>query len=354
MQRFSLWLLIGLTACSQPENELEKLEENVLKPKYVTDPVPHDSDDPAIWYNDNDPSKSLILGTDKMETEGGLYTFSLTGEMDPVRKAYPLDRPNNVDIAYGFLFGKDTIDIAVCSERGKGMIRVFELPWLKAIDNGGIPVFNDDSVNNKVMGVALYKRPADHEFFAIVSRKEGAGQENYLHQYLLSTDSNSNSVKGTLVRQFGQFSGTKEIEAVAVDNESGYVYYSDERFGIRKYYADPEKGNEELAVFGKDGFSDDREGISIYKNDDGTGYILVSDQGANAFRVFPREGTTNNPHNHPLLRIIPVNAISSDGSEVMARSFGEEFPNGLFVAMSDNKTFEIYNWTDFQQAIDDK
>ena len=57
---------------------------------------------------------------------------------------------------------------------------------------------------------------------------------------------------------------------------------------MRKYYADPEKGNEELAFFAQEGFSDDHEGISIYKLDDSTGYILVSDQGANLFHVFPR------------------------------------------------------------------
>ena len=59
----------------------------------------------------------------------------------------------------------------------------------------------------------------------------------------------------------------KEIEAIAVDNELGYVYYSDEQAGVRKYYADPEMGNEQLASFTKR-CKRDHEGIAIYKKDE--------------------------------------------------------------------------------------
>ncbi len=67
-------------------------------------------------------------------------------------------------------------------------------------------------------------------------------------------------VSAKLIRKFGRFSGKKEIESIAVDNELGYVYYSDEQFGIRKYYADPEKGDNEVAVFGQGDYKEDNEG----------------------------------------------------------------------------------------------
>src|SRR5690606_28738999 len=120
--------------CSQRSGQNE-----LIKPKYITDPVRYDSDDPAIWINRRDPSQSLILGTDKQEKDGGLYAFSLKGKMDSLRMVRGLDRPNNVDVAYDFPYQGDTVDIAVCTERGTGSIRVFSLPSLKAIDNGGIP-----------------------------------------------------------------------------------------------------------------------------------------------------------------------------------------------------------------------
>ena len=154
-----------------------------------------------------------------------------------------------------------------------------------------------------------------------------------------------------LVRKFGQYSGIKEIEAIAVDAELGYIYYSDEGVGVRKYYAEPEMGNEELALFATTGFTDDHEGISIYKLDDSTGYILVSDQQAALFHVFPREGTAGNPHQHTLITKIPVSTVESDGSEVTSTALGPDFPKGLFVAMSDDKTFQIYRWEDLAGDI---
>ena len=42
------------------------------------------------------------------------------------------------------------------------------------------------------------------------------------------------------MRRFGTFSGLGEIEAVAVDDALGYVYYADEGTGIHKWHADPD------------------------------------------------------------------------------------------------------------------
>jgi 3-phytase len=129
------------------------------------------------------------------------------------------------------------------------------------------------------------------------------------------------------------------------------VYYSDETVGVRKYAADPDapEANRELALFGTSGFASDHEGISIYRRDDGTGYVLVSDQQANSFQVFPREGTPGHPHDHPSLATFAVAAIESDGSEVTSRALGARFPHGLLVAMSNGRVFHYYAWEDVLQ-----
>jgi hypothetical protein len=150
----------------------------------------------------------------------------------------------------------------------------------------------------------------------------------------------------TTIGAFGTYSGKKEIESIAVDNELGYVYYSDEGVGVRKYYADPERGNAELALFAKTGFSEDHEGISIYKTGPKTGYLLVSDQGANQFHIFRREGESGNPNEYKLLKIVKVASQISDGSDVTNVPLGKQFPHGLFVAMSEGKTFHYYRWED--------
>jgi len=316
-----------------------------LKPAVITAQVQYDSDDPAIWINKADAAQSLIVGTDK-DSDGALYVFDLEGKI--VKKVGGLKRPNNVDIAYGLTMKGQPVDITVTTERETNSLRIFRLPDMQPLDGGGIPVFEGEQ-DRLPMGVALYTRPADKAIFAIVSRKTGPAN-GYLFQYRLQ-DNGKGGIKATLVREFGQYSGKKEIESIAVDNELGFVYYSDEQAGVRKYYADPERGETQLALFGQQDFMLDNEGISIYKTGDSTGYILVSDQEANSFNVYRREGDPGAPNQHTLLKKIAVSAINSDGSEVTNIPLGTKFPKGLFVAMSTDHTFHYYDWRELEQLI---
>lgn len=321
---------------------------DIIKPVIITDTVRHDTDDPAIWVNAANPSASLVLGTDK-DQDGALYVFDLQGKVVQDKVVHNLQRPNNVDIEYGLsLQGKPT-DIAVVTERFTHKLRIFSLPGMKPVDGGGIEVFVGETAAEyrDLMGIALYKDPAG-KMYAIVGRKTGPKHGEYLWQYLLE-DNGQGIVKATLVRKFGKFSGKKEIEAIAVDDALGYVYYSDEAYGVRKYYASPEKGNEELVVFGRKGFRQDHEGISIYPVTDSTGYILVSDQQTNYFHIFSREGSKGNPHDHVLIKSVHLSTLESDGSDVVATPLNATFPKGLFVAMSTDKTFHYYRWEDLMK-----
>lgn len=213
----------------------------------VTEPVMYDTDDPAIWYNKENPEASLIIGTDKDE-DGALYVFDLDGKIVQDKVVRNLKRPNNVDVVDGFVLGSDTIAMAGTGERLTHQLRLFSVPDMKPLDGGGIPVFEGETgaEYRDLMGIAFYKRPSDGQVYAIMGRKNGPTDGTYLWQYALEGNEQG-EVSARLVRKFGQFSGVKEIEAIAVDHELGYVYYSDEQVGIRKYHADPDMGNEELA-----------------------------------------------------------------------------------------------------------
>lgn len=332
--------LLFAQGCSSQVNN-----QKVISPLVVTEAVQYDTDDPAVWVNPADASKSLILGTDKNQ-DGALYVFDLQGKIVQDKVVRKLQRPNNVDIEYGLVIGGKKTDIAVVTERMTHKLRIFSLPDMKPIDGGGLPVFEGETGAEfrDLMGISLYKNPQG-AIYAIVGRKSGPTNGGYLWQYLLE-DNGKGEVKATLVRKFGTYSGKKEIESIAVDDQLGYIYYSDEGVGVRKYYAEPTKGNDELALFAKTGFSEDHEGISIYQLTPTTGYLLVSDQGANKFHIFSREGTKGNPHEHPLLKIVEVKATQSDGSETVSTSLGKLFPKGIFVTMSNNKTFHLYRWED--------
>lgn len=343
----SALLLVALTSCIKVEKaKTEGSAPKVIEPSFATDSVRHDSDDPAIWINRSNLAESLIIGTDKGGDtgDGALYVFDLNGREIKGKTIHDIKRPNNVDIAYGVTLSSGKADIAVLTERNTNSLRIFSLPDLKALDNGGLPVFEGDTARAP-MGVALFT--SGERTFAIVSRKTGP-DGSYLWQYELVPSGEGLALK--LVRKFGKYSGKHEIEAVAVDNELGYVYYSDEGAGVRKYYAHPDSSNTELAFFATTGFADNHEGISIYKTSPITGYLIVSDQQANRFHVFVREGSSTNPHNHPELGIFYPSTIESDGSEVTSVSL-PGFEQGLFVAMSDDKTFHLYSWKDLAAQL---
>jgi len=334
-----IFILLLAVACTHSNKATKNpVNADAIQPVVVTEKVRFDSDDPAIWIHPSDKSKSLIVGTDK-DSKGALFVFDLQGKI--VNRVDGLQRPNNVDIAYGFILNGKPVDFAVTTERETNKLRFFSLPDMKAIDGGGIEIFTGEK-DRLPMGVSIYTNPADKTIYVIAGRKSGPA-DGYLWQYKLIDDNGKLAMH--LVRKFGRYSGKKEIESIAVDNELGYVYYSDEQFGIRKYYADPLKGNEELSVFGQGEFKEDNEGISIYKFDNGAGYILVSDQSANRFNIYAREGANDNPHKHSRIASVPVSTDQSDGSEITSVSL-PNFAGGLFVAMSTDRTFHYYRWSD--------
>jgi len=313
--------------------------------------VPDDPDDPAVWVSRDDPARSLLLGTNKVAApRGALVVFGLNGAIRQTLGG--LDRPNNVDVEYGLVLRSGPIDIAVVTERLKRRLRVYRITpdGLEDVSSGGgLPVFEGQpGEQGEPMGIALYRRSRDLAVFAIVSRKSGP-REGYLWQYEL-LDDGAGKVKAAKVRELGSFSGAGEIEAVAVDDAPGYVYYADEGDSIHKWHADPDVpgAGRELARFGAEGFRGNREGIGIYTRADGSGYIVCTDQlPANSrYNIYRREGKPGNPHDHSeLLKSFSGGADSTDGIEVTSASLGPQFPNGLMAAMnSRGRNFLLYRW----------
>jgi len=329
-----------------------------IQPKLATDPVSRDPDDPAIWIHRGNPNRSLILGTNKTPApDGALQVFGLDGRIRQTING--IDRPNNVDVEYGLKLKGRPTDIAVLTERLQNRLRVFAIAadgsGLTDLSAQGLPVFVGQTGEQAApMGIALYRRPKDGATFAIVGRKNGP-KNGYLWQYRLEDDGSGN-VKALKIREFGQFSGTGEIEAIAVDDELGYVYYADEGNGIHKWHADPDDpaAAHELAHFGKEGFRGDREGIGLYTLKGGRGYIVCTDQlnGNSEYHVYRREGEPGKPHDHSvLIKVFRGGADSTDGIEISSAALGQQFPSGLMVAMnSGSRNFLLYSWADIAKS----
>jgi 3-phytase len=329
-----------------------------VKPVYGTQQVASDPDDPSIWIHPQDASRSLILGTNKTPSpSGALVVFGLDGRTRQTIDG--IDRPNNVDVEYGLNLGGTRTDIAVLTERLKRRLRVFRINTNEGtvtdIAPAGLPVFEGQAGESGApMGIALYKRARDGSIFAVVGRKEGP-TSGYLWQYRLADDG-AGRVKATKVREFGRFSGKGEIEAIAVDDELGHVYYADEGDGIHKWHADPDhpQAATELAHFGKDGFRGDREGIAIYALGNGIGYILCTDQldRNSEYRIYRREGKAGNAHDHSeVVSVFRGSADSTDGLEATSAALGARFQHGLVIAMnSTGRNFLVYDWSDIVRA----
>jgi 3-phytase len=324
----------------------------------ATEALPRDPDDPAIWINRADSSKSLVFGTMKVAApEGALAVFGLDGKLQHLLKG--ADRPNNVDVEYGLDLDATPTDIAVLTERLGRRLRVYAIApdgsGLRDISSGLMPILaGAPGDQGAPMGIGVYRRPKDGAVFAIIAPKAGPKQD-YLWQYRLEDDG-SGRVKTTLVRRFGAFSGVGEIEAVAVDDELGYVYYADEDRGIHKYHADPDAADasRELALFGTTGYEQDREGIGIYAMPGGTGYIVSVDQlpGESVFHVYRREGEPGRPHDHSAnLLTFKGKADSTDGLDVTSAPLGARFPDGVVIAMnSASRNFLLYSWRDIASS----
>jgi len=343
--RAALWTALGGSACAPPPEPVD------MRPALATAAAGQDADDPAVWVNPAEPARSLILGTNKAPApDGALLVFGLDGRVRQTLAG--LDRPNNVDVEYGLPTPGGPIDIAVVTERGKGRLRVFRISPEGLVDvssGGGLLVFAGESAERgQPMGVALYRRSRDLSVFAILSRKSGP-RDGYLWQYELRDDG-TGKIRADKVRELGRFSGKEEIEAIAVDDQLGYVYYSDEGDGVHKWRADPEhpQAGVELAHFARD-FSGDQEGIGIYARADGTGYLVLTEQlaGNSKYHVYPREGQPGRPHDHQRLKFVRGGADSTDGIEVVSASLGPAFPHGLLAAMnSRGRNFLLFKWED--------
>jgi 3-phytase len=341
-------VVIAALATSCSERGLE--QSPVLLPVAVTAAVADDPDDPAIWINRASPERSLIVGTNKAAApHGALYVFGLDGGVRQIEK--PLDRPNNVDVEYGLRTPTRELDIVVTTERLRNRLRLYQITerGLASIDGGGISVLEGETAEAAMpMGIALYRRPRDGAVFAIVAPKTG-GVTNYLWQYRLTFDDEAQVVRGALVRRFGNFSGTGEIEAVAVDDALGYVYYADEEFAIRKWHADPDHpdAKRELATFGKEGFTLQREGIAVIEGTDGMGLIVCNEQipGGSVLHMYRRDGVVGDPHKQdPSTAVVTTMADSTDGIDATTTALGPAFPHGLLVMMnSTGRNFQLYD-----------
>jgi len=284
------------------------------------------ADDPAIWIHPTEPSKSLIIGTNK---KAGLEVYTLNGKRIFFAQ---LGRVNNVDIRYDFPLGNQMIDIVAASNRSFNTISIYQISddslVLKEITARTIT-----SGLEEVYGFCLYKSATTGKFYAFVNSKNG----NVEQWELFATA--DQKIDALLVRQFHV---GLQTEGCVADDALGYLYIGEENAGIWKYFAEPDHSNDRkmIADTSLPYITADIEGLTIYQAAGQKGYLIASIQGDNLFAVFERQGK-----NRFLgcFRIGGTNqideVIGTDGIDVINLGLNDQFSNGFFIAQ------DGYNYT---------
>jgi len=342
--------LIALTLLPTPNAPLGSQQARPIsvKPAFATAPVGTDSDDPAIVYVPENPSHSLILGTDKSEAPaGGIVGFNLQGKQ--VFRLGNVDRPNNIDVWSGRIGGRKR-HLAVFTERMKRRLRILEIlpgdkPSFRELSGRTAVFAGEEGEDAAPMGIALGMMSG--RLFAWVSPKAGP-KENHIAQYELHWNGSSRKVDLSLTRRFGSFSGVKETESIAFDPQWNQVIYSDETVCTWIYNVDARADVSRPVIrFNGSGTKGDHEGIAIWPtNPWGGGYLVLTDQlkGNSVYRVFDRQ-------TRKFLGAFSGGADETDGIDLCARPL-PGFPNGIFVAMnSKDRNFLVYDLGKIARAL---
>jgi myo-inositol-hexaphosphate 3-phosphohydrolase len=300
--------------------------------------LPGDSDDPAIWVHPTDPDQSLVLATLK---DGGLAVFDLAGKtLETMRLAAFGDiRYNNVDLVYGFELEGQQVDLAVASDRANDTLAIFKIdPKARRLSDVTAPdilesIFGEDDGEKTAYGLATYTSPISGQTYAFVTQREGN-----LLAHLELTDNGSGLVQAKVVRilELPALTGNPEdsqSEGLVVDRELGFFYVALEGgFGIFKYGAEPNAGDEPLRSLDTRALLPDVEGLTIYYGPNGAGYLLASSQGDSSFAIFERAGDNTYLGSFVVGDNNTIDqANESDGADVINVALGAAYPSGLLV-----------------------
>lgn len=304
------------------------------------------ADDPAIWYNVDNPAESLILGTDK---QSGLGFYSLDGQM---KHFIPAGRPNNVDVRQGLRFGRFQGDLAAASNREGDEATLFSINAEGGEIIGSFPAGLPEPYGS-CMGM-VSGQPV-----VFITYKTGEVQAHLLQD--IAGGSVTQSLLGTIELE-------SQLEGCVHDDATGVLYIGEEEHGLWRSNVAIE-GNELTytplqlldEVNGESGITEDIEGVTLYSQEDGSGYVVISSQGNDSYAVYER-GQGNGYLGRFRIGNNETTGIDgaqdTDGIEVSARSFGPGYPKGILVVQDgynapagQPQNFKIVDWRDVEQAL---
>lgn len=332
--RVAVLLLLFAAACSPKTEDLPAVHAVV-----ETEPVGSDddaADDPALWFNADDPAASLVLGTDK---DAGLYLYDLQGA---VVQFLPAGELNNVDLRQGVTLGGWSGAIAAASNRTDNTVTLLTLENRAAAVSGAFP-----SPIVEPYGLCMGLDGADALVF--VTYKTG----DLIAFRLTGPDAGE---------EIGRLKLASQLEGCVFDDEMRTLYIGEENAGVWKAdFADGKLTNPRLVdeVKGASGLKDDVEGLALYKTGAGEGYLVASSQGNNSYALYERQGDNRFIGRFRIAAGDVIDgAEETDGLEAVSLALGPDFPRGVLIVQdgfNDPKgsaqNFKIVDWREIEKAL---
>lgn len=303
------------------------------------------ADDPAIWIHPTDPAQSLVLGTDKQR---GLHVYNLDGR---VLQTLPDGRLNNVDLRDGFVVKGREYALVAASNRTDRSIALYLLdPDTRRLERAAPPVPTGLA---EPYGTCMYKS-SDGRFFVFVNEAD----TGRFRQWEVRDE--AGAVRATRARQFvvgGQ------AEGCVADDESGALYVAEENSALWRYEAMPDRGNARRQVdrVGHNGLVADLEGVAIWQGRHGGGYVVLSNQGANRYALYRRDGGNEFVGQFQVTdnEAAGFDGVSeTDGLAVTSQPLGPKYSEGLLVVQDgsneppgEHQNFKLVSWRDVREAL---
>jgi 3-phytase len=335
---FCFYLKILKNGEIKAANNLKKVE-----PIIETEPVHlwgDNADDIAIWLDERNKAKSLIIGTEKKE---GLAVYDLQGRILQFIKS---GKFNNVDIRYNFPLENKLIDVVAASNRSDNSITLFGVDR----DRGSLFELGARHIRSKlemVYGLCMYHNKRNKSFYVFVTSKDGKIEE----WKLVST---KNGIDGIFIRNFHLAS---QLEGCVADDDRGVLFVGEEEFGVWGFPIDKDDGQIKPFLIDRVGNGHlfaDVEGITLYTAADKQGYLIVSSQGSSSFAIYNRRKPYNYIGSFAVVNNKRLNideVTGTDGIDIINVALNKNFNYGLFVAQDDenrnpraHQNFKLIPW----------
>jgi myo-inositol-hexaphosphate 3-phosphohydrolase len=301
------------------------------------------TDDPAIWVDPVDPSKSLIIGANDA---AGIGVYDLTGaERLPSIK----DDASSVDVRRGFSLAGQTVDVVAAANDKTVRFYTIDASGQLTNQTAGSGVITPlwPSGGGSIDGVCVYQSSISGKTYAFVHAPTGQMAQLELVDNAGKID--VTSVRGGKLSPWDVTSAqSSSLGGCVADDELHALYVGEKSVAIWKFGAepgDPITGPKTVDVPAPTGhFNPNLGGLALIRTAAGAGYLLVSSQGtpdtpeANSFMVYRREA------NNAFVRAFHVNPGSADGCEktrgidAVAGNLGPAFPDGVFVCQDLHNT----------------